>query len=119
MQSLIDDKLNVMPRLGFSWNAPAKLTVRGGYGTFYDWYDTGLYDQTLRVNGVSQRDLLIFNPGYPNPLVGGEDTVILPGGRVQSAPDLQMPYPQASIGVERALTTNLQAQVSWCCAGAT
>ena len=65
MQSLIDDKLNVMPRLGFSWNAPAKLTVRGGYGTFYDWYDTGLYDQTLRVNGVSQRDLLILNPGYP------------------------------------------------------
>jgi len=114
MQSLIDDKLNVMPRLGFSWNAPAKLTVRGGYGTFYDWYDTGLYDQTLRVNGVSQRDLLILNPGYPNPFVGGNDSVILPGGRVQSAPDLQMPYVhQASIGVERALTTNLQAQVSY------
>ena len=40
--------------------------------------------------------------------------MILPGGRVQSAPDLQMPYVhQASIGVERALTTNLQAQVSY------
>ena len=112
-QSLIDDKLNVMPRLGFSWNAPAKLTLRGGYGTFYDWYDTGLYDQTLRVNGVSQRDLLIMNPGYPIPFFGA-DTVILPGGRVQGAADLQMPYVhQASIGVERAITQNLQTQVSY------
>jgi hypothetical protein len=112
-QSLIDDKLNVMPRLGFSWNAPAKLTVRGGYGTFYDWYDTSLYDQTLRVNGVSQRDLLIMNPGYPIPFLGA-DTVILPGGRVQAAADLQMPYVhQASIGVERAITDNLQTQVSY------
>jgi len=113
MQSLIGDKLNVMPRLGFSWNAPKKLTIRGGYGTFYDWYDTNLYDQTLRVNGISQRDLLIMNPGYPFPFVGA-DTVILPGGRVQSAPDLQMPYiHQASIGVERAITQNLQTQVSY------
>ncbi len=79
-------------------------TVRGGYGTFYDWYDTGLYDQTLRVNGVDQRDLLILNPGYPNPFLSAE-TVVLPGGRVQAAPDLQMPYiHQASIGVERAIT---------------
>jgi len=113
MQSLIDDKLNVMPRLGFSWNAPAKLTVRGGYGTFYDWYDTGLYDQTLRVNGVDQRDLLILSPGYPNPFLGA-DTVVLPGGRVQAAPGLEMPYiHQASIGVERAITSNLQTQVSY------
>jgi len=114
LQSLIDDKLNLMPRLGFSWNAPAKLTVRGGYGTFYDWYDTALYDQTLRVNGISQRDLLIFNPGYPNPFIGGVNSVILPGGRVQASPDLQMPYVhQASIGVERAITSNLQGQVSY------
>ena len=63
-----------------TWNAPGKVVVRGGYGTFYDWYDTSLYDQTLRVNGVSQRDLLIINPGYPNPLQGADPTV-LPGGR--------------------------------------
>ena len=40
--------------------------------------------------------------------------MVLPGGRVQAAPDLQMPYVhQASIGVERAITQNLQAQVSY------
>jgi len=113
MQSLIDDKMNLMPRLGATWNAPLKLTVRGGYGIFYDWYDTGLYDQTLRVNGVDQRDLLILNPGYPNPFLS-TDTVVLPGGRVQESPDLKMPYVhQASLGVERAITANLQAQLSY------
>jgi hypothetical protein len=113
MQSLLGDKVNLMPRLGATWSAPLKLTVRGGYGIFYDWYDTGLYDQTLRVNGIAQRDLLIFNPGYPDPTVG-PDTIVLPGGRVQAASDLKMPYVhQASIGVERAITQNLQAQVSY------
>jgi len=113
-QSLIDDKLNLMPRLGFTWNPLGKRTVlRGGYGTFYDWYDTGLYDQTLRVNGVAQRDLLIINPGYPDPFAGAAP-LILPGGRVQAATDLKMPYiHQASIGVERPVTQNLQFQASY------
>jgi hypothetical protein len=113
MQSLLGDKLNVMPRLGTSWNAPGKVVVRGGYGIFYDWYETNLYDQTLRVNGIAQRDLLIFNPGYPDPFLGASPT-ILPGGRVQASSDLQMPYiHQASIGAERALTENLQMQASY------
>jgi hypothetical protein len=113
MQSLIDDKFNLMPRLGFTWNAPGKVVLRGGYGTFYDWYESNLYDQTLRVNGVSQRDLLILNPGYPDPFAGASPT-ILPGGRVQASPDLSMPYiHQASIGAERAITQNLQLQASY------
>ena len=53
MQSHIDDKLNLMPRLGFTatpWGS--RTAIRGGYGLFYDWYSSNLYDQTLRVNGV-------------------------------------------------------------------
>jgi hypothetical protein len=39
---------------------------------------------------------------------------VLPGGRVQAAENLKMPFVhQASIGVERAITSNLQAQVSY------
>ena len=41
---------------------------------FYDWYDSSLYDQTLRVNGVAQRDLLILNPGYPDPTPASSST---------------------------------------------
>jgi hypothetical protein len=65
------------------------------------------------VNGVAQRDLLILNPGYPNPLEGADETV-LPFGRVQEAPNLSLPYiHQVSIGAERAITPNLQFQASY------
>ena len=53
MQSLIGDKLNLMPRLGFTWNAPGKVVLRGGYGTFYDWYDT----EPLRPDAARERRL--------------------------------------------------------------
>ena len=68
MQSHIDDHLNLMPRLGFTWTPWGNRTsIRGGYGLFYDWYESSLYDQTLRVDGVQQRDLLITYPGGRDP----------------------------------------------------
>ncbi len=114
MQSHIDDRLNLMPRLGFTatpWGP--RTSIRGGYGLFYDWYSASLYDQTLRVDGVSQRDLLILNPGYPNPLIGTE-AQILPRGRIQADPNLRMPQVhQASLGVERQLGQNLSLQTTY------
>ena len=114
MQSHVDDKLNLMPRLGFTatpWGS--RTAIRGGYGVFYDWYSSNLYDQTLRVNGVSVRDLLILNPGYPDPL-NGTEAQILPRGRIQGDPDLSMPQVhQASIGVERQLTQSLSVQTTY------
>ena len=114
MQNLISDKLNLMPRTGFTWTPKGnKTSIRGGYGMFFDWYDSSLYDQTLRVNGVAQQDLLILNPGYPNPY-SGQLVDVQPGGRIQASPDLKMPYVhQASIGIERQITPNLTAQVNF------
>ena len=81
---------------------PGKYTVRGGWGIFNDWYETSLYEQTLRVNGVTQQDVVVQNPGYPDPFArracGGA------AGRASSgsAENLAMPWMhQASIGVER------------------
>ena len=113
MQNHVGDHVNPMPRLGFTWNVGgSKTVVRGGYGVFHDWYDSNLHDQTLRVDGVTQRDLLVLNPGYPDP-IGGVSSVVLPGGRVQAAPDLKLPYvQQASVGVERPITPTLNVQAS-------
>jgi outer membrane receptor for ferrienterochelin and colicin len=114
MQSHIDDRLNLMPRLGFTTTPWGNRTaIRGGYGLFYDWYSANLYDQTLRVDGVSQRDLLVLNPGYPNPLTGTE-AQILPRGRIQGDPSLRMPQVhQASLGVERQLAQNFSLQATY------
>jgi hypothetical protein len=116
LQSHVGDALNLMPRLGFTFTpARARTTIRGGYGIFHDWFESELYDQTLRVTGAvgAQRDLLILNPGYPDP-IGGVEATVLGGGRVQADPDLQMPYVhQASIGIERALTQSVNLQTSF------
>ena len=55
MQSHLDDQNNLVPRLGVTWT-PGKYTVRGGYGIFYDWYESNYYEQMLRVNGVTQQE---------------------------------------------------------------
>ena len=114
MQSYLGDRLNLMPRLGFTWNPGGSSTaIRGGYGVFYDWYEANLHDQTIRVDGELQRDLLILDPGYPDPR-GGLTAEVLPGGRVQADPQLKMPYvQQASIGVDRPVGEFLRLQTSY------
>lgn len=114
VQSHVGDWANFMPRAGFSWNPFGwKTTVRGGYGIFHDWFGADLYDQSLRVDGIAQRDLLILNPGYPDPF-GGATASVLPGGRVQIAPGLAMPYVhQYSIGAERTFADTLTVQGSY------
>src|SRR5690349_9538975 len=118
LQSHVDDKFNLAPRLGFVWS-PKKngtITIRGGAGIFYDWFAAQTYEQTLRVDGERQRDLVITNPDFPNPFSGAPQT-ILPPSRIQADPDLQIPYViQTSIGVETnpwklfRLMTNYQYQ---------
>jgi Carboxypeptidase regulatory-like domain len=118
LQNHVDGKFNLAPRLGFVWS-PKKngsITLRGGAGVFYDWFAATTYEQTLRVDGQRQRDLVITNPGYPNPFSGGPQ-MILPPSRIQTDPDLQIPYlVQTSIGLETnpwklfRLTTSYQYQ---------
>jgi len=116
VQTHAGDAMNLMPRFGFTFTPRrARVTVRGGYGIFHDWYDANLHDQTLRVTGEegAQRDLLILDPGYPDP-AGGVAATVLGSGRVQAAPDLRMPYVhQASIGLERPITQSLTFQTSY------
>ena len=102
LQNHVPGKFNLAPRLGFVWS-PKKsgvVTFRGGAGMFYDWFTAQTYEQTLRVDGERQRDLVVTNPGFPDPLSGGMQT-ILPPSRIQTDPDLQIPYIiQASAGME-------------------
>jgi hypothetical protein len=102
IQTQVDPKWNFAPRAAFTWNATKKTTVRGGYGIFYDWYDSGLYEQTIRVDGNHQLDVIVQNPSFP--VVDGFGTR-LPASVIRAASLEQPIIQQASIGMERPLAT--------------
>lgn len=113
-QSLIGHGINLAPRAGFSWTPfqGNRTTVRGGAGLFYDWYETSVYEQTLLVDGERQSDLIIRNPGFPNPYEGG-DVVAIPASVIRAA-DLDMPTVRRySIGVEQTLTSWLRLRANY------
>jgi Carboxypeptidase regulatory-like domain len=117
-QTNLDDPINLAPRVGFVLALGKKGTsiLRGGAGIFYDWFGTQTFEQTLRVDGERQRDLIVTNPGFPGPLSGGISTT-LPPSVIQKDPNLKVPYIiQSSVGLETRLfkllrlTTNYQYQ---------
>jgi hypothetical protein len=115
VQSHLGDWRNFSPRGGILWSPfrAGHTTIRAGGGIFHEWYDAAVYEQTLRVDGVQQQDLVISNPGYPDPFFGASPSDVAPG-RIQSAPDLRMPtILQTSIGVERRIGAGGQLTVSF------
>jgi hypothetical protein len=122
LQSRIGDKLNLMPRAGFTWAPFGSQTsaIRGGYGIFYDWYDASLYDQTLRVDGTTVRDIRIscIEANAYCATIGDLDGLagltMTPSGRIQASPDLDLPrVHQASISYDRQLAPNVVLQTSY------
>jgi Carboxypeptidase regulatory-like domain len=114
-QSNLADRSNLAPRFGLTWS-PDKagtVTVRAGAGLFYDWFEAGTYEQTLRVNGLRQSDLVVRDPGFPDPFSAGTAT-LLPPGRIQSDPRMQMPsIAMASVGVEARLLNRFRLNADY------
>jgi hypothetical protein len=113
-QTNLGDHSNFAPRVGVAW-APFKdgTTIRAGGGIFYDWFTSEAYEQTLRVDGEQQQDLIIRNPCFPLPLGCGTATV-LPPSRLQADPDMRMPYiAQVSVGLQRPLARFGQLMVNY------
>lgn len=105
LQTNLSDQSNFAPRVGVAWtpNKSGTITIRAGAGIFYDWFDAGTYEQALRVDGRRQRDLVVQNPGYPDPLSTGTP-IVLPPGRIQVDPLLEQPsIIQGSLAVESRL----------------
>lgn len=102
VQTHMDDSWNLAPRAAFTWTL-GKSNVRGGWGVFYDWYDSSLYEQTVRLDGTHQLEEVIVDPGYPDASAGAGTQ--LPASIIRGAPELTQPtIQQASIGLERPIT---------------
>jgi len=113
VQNHVSDGWNLSPRVTAAWSPlrNGKLTIRGGYGYFYDWIASDLYKQTLLVDGLRQRELNIRDPEYPDP---GTDGVTPPTNRYlwSDALDLPAAY-RMNLGVERTLTENARLSVTY------
>jgi hypothetical protein len=116
LQTHLDDRWNLAPRAGFAWSPfkNGRTSVRGGGGIFYDWLDAQTYEQTLRVDGEHQQDLIVRNPGYPDPLGGGAAQEVLPASRYQLAHGLVMPQrAMINLGVSQQLTPAMTVNLNY------
>ena len=110
-QTNLPDRWNLAPRGGATWSPfkNGRTTVRAGGGLFYEWLDADTFEQTLRVDGIRQQDLVIVNPGYPDPFSGGASQQILPASRYLLGSTVVMP--KRAIGV-LAMTQQLSPTVA-------
>jgi outer membrane receptor protein involved in Fe transport len=115
-QNYLGDNNNLAPRLSFAF-APdknRKTVLRGGAGIFYDRTGSGPIADRLRFDGQRLRQVIITDPGYPDPFSTGGALATEPSSIVRFAPDLRSPYTlQFNLGVERQLTKTLTATANY------
>jgi hypothetical protein len=111
LQTHVRDLTGFGPRLGLTW-APGKnggTTIRTSYGIFYNWLGTNIYEQTLRVDGVRQREINIENPSFPNP--GGDATISASNKYVLGDIHMERIH-RFSAAIDRAISRKLRASLS-------
>jgi len=112
-QTHLDDFNAFGPRFGITW-APfknGKTTLRASAGIFYDWLGSGIYEQTLRVDGFRQQELNIINPSFPDP---GNVGIVPPINKYLLAANLEMVRnTRVSAGVDHAFTSKVRAGVTY------
>lgn len=113
LQTHLDDFDNFAPRFGLNW-APfssGRTTIRASWGIFYDWFSTGTYAQTLRVDGFRQQELNILNPSYPAP---GDAGAVSATNRYLMGDGLGMARTmRVSAGVSQTLTPRIRFSATY------
>jgi hypothetical protein len=127
-QNNIHDHGDWAPRVGIAWgvggrSGPPKLVLRGGFGIFYDRFQTEQLLQAELLNGFLQKKFVINNPtcfpGLANlgPIsdltaCGSPSTTTLTAYQV--SPRLRAPYTlQSAISAERQLTKSATLSVTY------
>jgi len=113
LQTHVADYDNLGPRVGVTWSPDTggQMSLRGSAGVFYDWLGTGIYEQTLRVDGNRQRELDVADPSFPDP---GDVGVVPPVNRYLLDDGVRLPRQmRVSAGIDRAITRQSRIGVTW------
>lgn len=112
-QTLAEDQVNLSPRVNMGWSPfrSGNLTLRAGYGYFYDWISGDLYKQTLQVDGFRQRELNVINPSYPE--IPGEGTSSVTNQYLWSD-SLTLPTSHRfNVGADRQFSQNSRMNIAY------
>jgi hypothetical protein len=85
----VGDAWNLAPRGGVTWSATSRTTLRAGGGLFYDWLGADVYEQSLRLDGVREREWVVEDPPWPG-VPNGDAGTAPPSNRVQLDPALRL-----------------------------
>ena len=98
------------PRFGLTW-APTpggKTTFRASAGIFHWFLFTNTYEQTLRIDGVRQRELIIQNPSFPDPGSNG----VVPATNKYQLGNYRLPENvRYSVGIDQNFSPKLRMNV--------
>lgn len=119
-QNDIHDRADWAPRLGFAWGiggrtSPPKAVLRGGFGIFYDRFQSEQILQANRVNGIVQQQFVINNPTcFPVvtncDLSGSTSTPTI----YRIDPNLHAPYTyQAAVSLEKQVTKAATVSITY------
>lgn len=120
-QGYIHDRGDWAPRFGFAWgvggrSSPPKAVIRGGFGIFYDRFQSEQILQAERVNGVVQEQYVFVNPTcFPVAANCDRSTATSVTPTVYAvSPRLHAPYTlQSAISVERQVTKSATLSVTY------
>lgn len=106
-QTGISDRGAVAPRLGVTRQfRRGQTNLRAGYGWFYGWMPTRIEEEDRRLSaGSSEQEIIIRDPGYPDPYGQGTATTRQdPATRLILADTAELPrFQRTSVGINHQL----------------
>jgi hypothetical protein len=116
VQAHLRDYGAIGPRFGVTY-APfknGKTSLRASWGIFYDWFTSGIYEQSLRVDGFQQQELTVTNPVFSATPDLSQATLTAKPTRYLVDPNLTMSRNQRlSAGIDQTITPRMRVSATY------